>query len=333
MSRAQPGSSMAAARPLGSAAPARPAHRTTAVRPLTGILVLILSTWALSGLDASGKWVMGAAGVSLLALCWFRYVVHLGLVLALVLPGRGLPALRSARMRDQILRGAVMLAATLSSFMTLRHLPQAEATAINFLAPLIILAVAPWVLREPARLSRWLAAAAGFAGVLIVIRPGAGLDPVGTAFGLLTAFTFAAQYIVTRRLAGEDPYTTLIWSGAVGSICLTLALPFIVPTAWPVLAALTPAQWAVLIGTGFWGCLGHLLQIQAYRHAPASMLAPFLYFQIVSAAALGWLIWGQFPDALSWLGIAVICASGIVIALMEWRRHSRGGNPAPKPQS
>lgn len=310
----------------GPSSAARPAARLASSRPLAGILLLILSTWALSGLDASGKWVMGV-GVSLLTLCWFRYVVHLGLVLALVLPARGLRAVRSARMRDQFLRGAVMLVATLCSFMTLRHLPQAEATAINFLAPLIILASAPWILREPARLSRWVAAAVGFAGVLVVIRPGAGLDPVGTVFGLLTACAFAAQYIVTRRLAGEDPYTTLIWSGAVGSVCLTLALPFILPAAWPVLAALTPLQWTILAGAGFWGCLGHLLQIQAYRHAPASMLAPFLYFQIISAGTLGWLIWGQFPDALSWLGIAVICASGITIGAVEWRGHNRGRQP------
>ena len=326
MSRADSGLFAAPATSSDTADGARAAARTLTqspgARPIAGILVLILSTWALSGLDASGKWVMGA-GVPLLVLCWVRYVVHLGLVLTLVLPSRGARALRSRRMRDQALRGAIMLAATLSSFMTLRHLPQAEATAINFLAPLIILALAPWILHEPARLSRWVAAGVGFAGVLIVIRPGAGLDPIGTIFGLITACVFAAQYIVTRRLANDDPFTTLIWSGAVGSICLTIALPFILPSALPMLASLGPLQWAILISTGAWGCLGHLLQIQAYRQAPASMLAPFLYFQIASASALGWLIWSQFPDALSWLGIAIICASGITIGMVEWRSARR----------
>ncbi len=315
--------------PLGSATAgatsvSRPLLKPGAASPIAGIIALVLSTWALSGLDSSGKWVMGV-GVPLLFLCWVRYVVHLALVLALVLPSRGLRALRSLRTRDQILRGAIMLAATLSFFTTLRHLPQAEATAINFLAPLIVLALAPWVLREPPRMSRWIAAGAGFAGVLIIIRPSSGLDPVGTMFGLITAFIFAGQYIATRRVAIDDPFTTLIWSGAVGSVCLTLALPVILPPALPALASLTAAQWAVLLSTGFWGCVGHLLQIQAYRNASASMLAPFIYFQIISASTLGWLIWGQFPDALTWLGIAIICASGITIGVVEWRAGRKRG--------
>jgi drug/metabolite transporter (DMT)-like permease len=289
-----------------------------AARPIAGIVVLVLSSWALSTLDASGKWVMGA-GVPLLVLCWVRYVVHLLLVLGLVLPLRGKKVLRSVRPSAQIARGSVMLLATLSFFTTLHYLPQAEATAINFLAPLIMLALAPWVLKEPARLSRWVAAGVGFLGVLIIIRPDAGLDPVGTLFGLLTALLFAGQYIATRRVAFDDPFTTLVWSGAVGSLCLTVILPFMLPSVWPLLAALSGWQWLILVSTGFWGALGHLLQIQAYRYAPASVLAPFIYLQIISAAALGWLIWGQFPDAFSWLGIGVICASGMTIAVVEWR--------------
>ncbi len=285
---------------------------------MLGIIALVASSWALSGLDASGKWLM-AAGVSLWMLCWVRYVVHLILVLALVLPSRGWAVLRTTRPQVQFLRGALILLATFSLFTTLHHLPQAEATAINFLAPLIVLSLAPWVLNEPMRISRWVAAGAGFLGVIIIIRPGTGLDDIGILFGLLTACTFAAQFIVTRRVATEDPYTTLIWSGAVGAVVLTVALPFILPPALPVLKQLSVWQWLILLGTGFWGALGHLLQIQAYRQAAASMLQPFVYLQIISAAALGWLIWGQFPDALTWLGIAIICSSGIIIGTMEWR--------------
>lgn len=285
-----------------------------------GIITLVLSAWALSGLDASGKWIM-TAGVSLWMLCWVRYVVHLLLVLAAVLPVRGMAVMRTKRPGAQIVRGAAMLAATFSFFTTLHYLPQAEATAINFLAPLIVLSVAPWILKEPTRASRWVAAVVGFVGVVIVIRPGSGLDGVGTLFGLLTACLFATQFIATRNVASEDAFTTLIWSGAVGSVCLTLALPFILPQALPVLAQLNAWQWLVLLGTGFWGAVGHMLQIQAYRQAPASMLQPFVYLQIVSAATLGWLIWDHFPDALTWLGIAIICASGITIGLVEWRRR------------
>jgi len=294
--------------------------------PMMGVLLLVLSMWTLSCLDASGKWVMNA-GVPLLVLSWFRYAVHLALVLALVLPARGLGVFRSRKPREQILRGGSMFLATLMFFTTLSYIPQAEATAINFLAPLLVLSAAPWVLKEPARLSRFVAAGIAFIGVIIVIRPGGGLDPVGTVFGLLTACCFAVQFIATRRVAGDDPFTSLIWSGAVGTLCLTLALPFILPPALPILKALAPLDWVVLISTGITGGLGHLFQIAAYRRAPASTLAPFVYLQIISATSVGWLVWGHFPDPLTWLGIAIICASGIGIGLIEWRRSRAQAAP------
>lgn len=289
------------------------------VRPVAGIVTLILSSWALSGLDASGKWVM-AAGVTLWVLCWVRYSVHFLLVLGLVLPVRGPAVLRSVRPSAQIVRGAVMLLATLCFFKTLSYLPQAEATAINFLAPLLVLSLAPWLLKEPPRASRWIAGAVGFAGVLIVIRPDAGLNPMGVIWGLGTALAFAGQFLATRRVAVDDPFTTLVWSGAVGTVVLSATMPFLLPQALPALRALEPMHWLVLFSTGVLGAAGHLLQIQAYRYAPASLLAPFLYLQIVAAATLGWLIWGQFPDAVSWLGIAVICGSGASLAMWEWKR-------------
>ncbi|WP_406624866.1 DMT family transporter [Acidovorax sp. SDU_ACID1] len=287
--------------------------------PWAGIVLLILAMWTLSCLDATGKWLM-AAGLPLLVLSWVRYAVHLLLVLALVLPLRGPGVLRSKRPREQVLRGVAMLMATLMFFSALRYLPQAEATAINFLAPMIVLALAPWLLREPPRLSRWVACGVAFAGVLVIVRPGGGLHPLGVALGLFTACCMAAQYIATRRVAADDPFTSIVWSGAVGTVCLTLALPWYLPQALPVLKALGPAQWALLVSTGVSGALGHLLQIGAYRNAGASTLAPFVYLQIISASAVGWLVWGHFPDALTWLGIAIICASGMGIGCLEWRR-------------
>ena len=288
-------------------------------RPVLGVLCLVSSSWALSGLDASGKWLM-AAGVTVITLCWVRYIGHILLVLALVLPWRGRDALRSVRPRAQLTRGVIMLVATLSFFKTLSLLPQAEATAINFLAPLIVLMLAPWLLNEPARVSRWLAGAAGFVGVLFIIRPGGGLDPEGVVWGLSTAFLFACQYVATRRVAVDNPLTTLIWSGAVGSIALTLAAPLFLPVMVPVFSEMTPLQWVVLLCTGVLGALGHLLQITAYRSAPASLLAPYIYLQIVAAAVLGYLVAGHFPDPLSWVGIAIICSSGAGLAIWEWRR-------------
>lgn len=293
----------------------------TPASPLVGIVMLVLSSWALSTLDTSAKWIM-AAGAPILLLAWVRFTVHLLLVLILVRPKSIRGILRTQRPYSQLLRGTVMLGATFSFFTALRYLPQAEATSLIFLAPLLVLATAPWILGEPAHLSRWLAALTGFIGILVIIRPGSGLDPIGTGFGLLTALLFATQYICTRRVAVDDPTTTLIWSGAVGAICLTLGLPYILIEALPFIKDFGLLEWSVLLGTGFWGALGHLLQIRAYRQAPASLLAPFVYLQIVAAAALGWLVWGHFPDAITWLGIAIVCASGIIIGLIEWRRSA-----------
>lgn len=305
-----------------AAPPAGPALRSftpPGVKPIAGVITLIFSTWALSGLDAAGKWVM-AAGVSLWVLCWVRYMVHLVLVLGLALPLRGTRVLRSVRPRAQLLRGSVMLLATLCFFKALSYLPQAEATAINFLAPLIVLSLAPWLLKEPPRMSRWVAAAVGFMGVVIIIRPAAGLHPMGVLWGLGTACAFAGQFMATRRVAVDDPMTTLVWSGAVGTVALSATMPVLLPQAVPLLRELQLVHWLVLLSTGVFGAVGHLLQIQAYRYAPASLLAPFVYVQIVAAASLGWLVWGQFPDAFSWLGIAVICGSGASLAVWEWRR-------------
>ncbi|MGB6242613.1 MAG: DMT family transporter [Castellaniella sp.] len=307
-----------------------PASLTTR-QVLAGVLLLVTSLWALSGLDASGKYLMGAdVGVTLFAVCLVRYGVHLVLTMITIIPVRGWKALRSSRPRAQMARGVSMLAATMLFFTALHYLPLGQATAINFLAPLIVLAAAPWVLKEPPFLSRWVAAGVGLLGVLVVVRPGSGLDPTGTLFGLLTACALASQFISSRRVAVDDPYTTLIWSGAVGTIIMTLLLPFYWQDLLALPGRLSAFEGLVLLGTGFWGCLGHFLQIHAYRTAPASLLAPFVYFQIISGAALGWLIWGQFPDLMSWLGIAIVCASGFTIGVIEWRRNSasRAGIPA-----
>ena len=251
---------------------------------------------------------------------WFRYVIHLSLVLIFILPTKGLGILHSKTPGLQCLRAAAMLGATLTFFTSLQYLPQAEATAIIFISPLIMLAVAPWILKEPMRKTRWVAAGFGFVGVLLVIRPSAGLPLAGVVAGLMTACLFATQHLTTRLVAQDNPFTTMLWSSGLGTLALACTLPFSLPSAWPTLTTMEPWVWVVMLSTGFTGGVGHFLQIQAYRFAPASMLAPFIYLQMTVAATLGWLIWSHFPDATTWLGIAIICASGVVNSLIEWQR-------------
>lgn len=289
-------------------------------RPFIGIAVLILSTWALSFLDAGGKWLM-QFGLPLVVLSWVRYLIHALLVLGFTVPSRGLSIFKSKQMKFQILRGTAVLTATMTFFSALSYLPQAEATAINFLAPLLVLCMAPFILKEPSRMFRWVAALCGFIGVLIVVRPGSGLHPVGVMFGLITAGIFSLQFMVTRKLAEDDSMTTLLWTGLIGTAISSVLVLFYLSDLVRIITEYNWLDWLVLGSTGVFGTLGHWLQIKAYQNAPASLLAPFVYLQIVAATTIGWVIWKQFPDALSWLGIVIVCGSGVTASVVEWRHN------------
>ncbi|NLB31120.1 MAG: DMT family transporter [Alcaligenaceae bacterium] len=286
-----------------------------------GIALSVLSTWALSTQEASGKWLMQIS-LPLFCLVFFRYAVHVVLVLAITLPEKGVTIFRSKSYKMQVIRGLTTLVTTLAIFTALSYLPQAEATAIYFLAPLLVLCVAPWFLGEASRWHRWLAAVVGFMGVLVIVRPGAGLDSVGVAYALLAAVTIAMQFVYTKKLAADDSQTTLLWTGVVGLLVGIVLLPFQWHESIAALSQFGLWQWLLIINVGLFGALGHLLQIKAYQHAPASLLAPFSYFQIIAAATLGFVIWGDFPDFWAWVGISIVCGSGIVVTAVEWR-HNR----------
>lgn len=280
----------------------------------SGILLHIAGLWLLSTLDASGKWLV-MAGVPVLMVAWVRYAVHTALMTAVVLPSRGRAMFQTKSLPRQLLRGLLMITTTVLFFSVLGRLPLAEGTAINFMAPLFLMAMAPWLLHEPHRLHRWLGVLAGFAGMLIVVRPGAQLDPIGVVLGLATALAFAFFQVATRRVAHDDPLTTNYYGGLFGTIALTLALPWFWTTP-----DLNPWQWLLLLSTGVTGFLGHWLQVAAYRKSPATLLAPFSYLQIVAAATLGWLVFGQVPGRTTALGMALICLAGLGVVLVEARR-------------
>jgi drug/metabolite transporter (DMT)-like permease len=292
-------------------------------KPFLGVACLLLSMLALTGLDATGKWVM-ATGVPLLFFCWIRYIVHSVLVLAIATPSLRLSVFKTKQPKLQLIRAVAMLCATLTFFTTLSHLHQAEATALIFIAPLLMLLVAPWLLKERSYPSRWIAAAFGLLGIIIVARPSAGLPWVGVLYGLITACLFTGQHLVSRMLAADNALTTSLLSGTFGAAVLSLTMPFVLPEAWSMISTLSWKMWALILLGGICGGMGQLLQIQSYRFAPASMLAPFIYLQIIFAATFGWLIWSHMPDGLTWVGIGIICASGVINSLVEWRRSQRG---------
>lgn len=280
---------------------------------LTGIALLVIGQWVLSLLDATSK-TLTQQGLPVMAVAWVRYVGHVAAVFLLLGPAGWRRQWRPARPGLQWLRGGLMLASTIVFFSVLRLMPLAQATALNFCAPLFVVALSPWLLGERpgrhARWSRWAGVAVGFAGMLVVVRPGGELSPVGIALGLFSALVFALMQMLTRRIAAHDaPLTTLIWSGVTGA-CLTSLL---VPAFWFETMP-TPAQCALLLSAGLTGSLGHYFVIRAFQYADASFLSPFLYLQILSATTIGYLAFEQLPDWTTALGIGVICLGGLCVA-------------------
>jgi drug/metabolite transporter (DMT)-like permease len=284
-------------------------------KPWAAVTLLIAAQWVLSILDASGKWLATTGGLSVLLISLVRYAVHLTLTAAWVLPQEGRRVWHTARPGLQLVRGSLMLATTLLFFTVLKLVPLAEATAMNFTAPVMVVALAPWLLGERARASRWFGVVLAFIGMLIVVRPSGAVPPLGFVLGLACAACFAGFQIATRKLRADRERTTLLYSGTIGTIICLLALPF-----FPIDLPSSNAVWLILLSTGVTGFIGHLLQIAAYRRAEASYLSPFIYLQIFSAVVLGALVFGQWPDAISAAGMLLIVIAGLAVA---WHGRSK----------
>lgn len=293
-----------------------------------GIVCLVLGQWTLSLLDTAGK-LLTQVGYHVVMIAWMRYSLNTVLMAVTLAPWyrrrTGKSILYSHRPRLQVLRALLMLLSTLVFFSVLRIVPLAEGTAMNFCAPLIVLAVSPWLLQEKSYASRWVAVAIGFVGMLIVMRPGGAISSTGVLLGAASAIIFAGVSVLTRKTNKTDPpMVTLFYGGLVGMIASSIAVPFFWSSHVP-----TTREWLILASTGITSTIGHYFVNSAYKHAEASLLTPFFYLQIVSAAGMGWLVFGQLPDALTAVGIAVICTSGAGIALVEHRRAHRTHRTLP----
>lgn len=284
-----------------------------------GIASLVVGQWTLSLLDTAGK-LLALAGYHVVMIAWMRYLINTVFMAITVAPiyrrRTGKSILQSAQPGLQIVRAILMLVSTLVFFSVLKIVPLSEGTAMNFCAPLLVLAASPWLLGERSYPSRWIAVAIGFIGMLIVVRPGGGIVPAGVALGLASAAIFALVAILTRKTnRTDDPMVSLFYGGLTGAIVSSLIVPFFWSSHMP-----TKTEWLVLASTGITSTIGHLLVNNAYKHAEASLLTPFAYLQIISATAMGWLVFNQLPDSLTAIGIGIICASGMGIAYVEHRR-------------
>lgn len=277
-----------------------------------GILYILAAVMVIATMDMLAKFLMRDHSVPMIA--WARYNFHIVLMLPLLARLGPKKILTTRRLGLQIGRASLLLATTFLIFGALRFIPLADMTTITMAAPLIATVLSVPILRERVGPRRWLAVFIGFGGVLVVVRPGAGLFDGGAVLALSAAITFALYQVTTRAISRTDgPLTTLFYTALVGAIVTNMIVPFF--WQWP-----SPLGWAYLALTGGLGALGQFLFIKAYGHAPASTLAPYIYTILIWSAGLGVLVFGDFPDIWTLTGAAIIIASGIYIWHREHRR-------------
>ncbi|MGH8799702.1 MAG: DMT family transporter [Casimicrobiaceae bacterium] len=267
----------------------------------------------LSSLDATAKYLV--RDHSLFLVVWARYAGQLTVVTPFAWRRGGPGFWRTRRPGLQLLRSTMLLCATFCFVGGLRYLPLAEASAITFLAPIFVVVLSGPMLGERPDRARWAAALTGFAGILILLRPGSAVFDPAALLLLLAAFCNALYFLLTRKLVEDGVHTTLFYSAVVGALGLSLGLP------WEFEAGTVSWKDTLpFVLLGLFAGVGHWSFIGAFQHAPAALLTPFAYLQIIWATAYGLALFGQLPDRWSAAGMAVIVASGLLLALRErWR--------------
>lgn len=290
-------------------------------RPALGIALVILMVSCFASMDSTIRYLGGFLPV--LLILWARYSFQaVSMLLWLGLQQwRGRPGLfRVAHPKFQLVRGLLLLATSAMSFYGVQQMPVAEFTAVNMLTPVLITLLAALVLKERVSRLRWALVIGGFAGALIVIRPGSGLFGWAVLFPLAGALFYASFQTLTAQLSSlENPYTTHFYTGLVGAVLVSLLIA-LGPFEFAAVLAAAPAwQWGLLALIGLLGTAGHLFLILALGLAPTGTLMPFVYLQIAVAATIGWFAFDHAPDGYAWLGMAVLSACGAAAAWLNVR--------------
>lgn len=281
-------------------------------QPFKGIVLVIGATLLFSTHDALSKYLSGFYPVIMVV--WARYLVHTMLMAGIFLPQSGLRVLRTRRPLLQLLRALCLLGTSLLFTTGLLYIPLAEATAVNFLAPVLVTALSVPLLGERVTRGQWLAVICGFVGVLIIVHPGGELFTPAVLLPFCSALCFCFYQLLTRKLAEIDSPTT---SNFFAGLCNTLIMSALVPMFWQVPSI---GHGLMMLALGTCGMTAHLFLTQAFRHAAPALLAPFGYCQIVFAGLLGWLLFSHTPSLTTILGIVIICLSGLAAAWQQRRR-------------
>ncbi|MBM3518537.1 MAG: DMT family transporter [Alphaproteobacteria bacterium] len=276
-----------------------------------GVLLIAVSTSIVPFMDAIAKHLSATLPIS--ELLWARFVFQLLFLLPLVLWRHGLAELWPRELPLQVGRGLLMLGSTALYFWALSEMPIPEALSLILIAPLIVTALSPWLLGEQVGVRQWIAVSVGFAGALLIIRPGFGVFQWASLLALSSGVGYALFIVATRKLGERaPPLITLTATAVIGSAVMSVVAPFdaVLPSGIELL--LMVAMGAVIFASDY-------LMVKGFDYAPASVLAPMIYGEIVMSTTVGYVFFDDFPDAVTWAGVAVIIGSGLYVSLRE--RH------------
>jgi len=281
---------------------------------------MLLGTSIVPVMDAVAKHLGDT--MSPIQITWGRFLFQFIIMAIALCITKGPQALLPKEPLKHAIRGLLLAAATLCFFWSLRTLPLADAIAIFFVQPMILTLISALVLKETIGWHRRIAVCIGFIGAMLIIRPGTDTFTLASLLPLVAAVFFASYLAMTRAVANIDHPATMQFASGLSATC-ALSLVLLLASLWPhsSFAPSMPnlAEWSWLMLIGIIAAGGHLLVVMAMNRAPASALAPFGYIEIVAATLLGWIFFSDWPDRLSWLGIAVIVVSGFYVFLREQR--------------
>ena len=299
-------------------------------RILPGVLLMLGFCLFAPLIDVSSKLASETLPVGQITLG--RYVVQLALMLPVFLVmGQGLSLTR----RGLVLtfwRAVASIVATFSFVWAVSHMPVADALAIAFIEPFVLLLFGKLLFGDEVGPRRIAACAVAFGGALLVIQPSFQVFGWVALLPVVTAFAFAAYMLITRESAGVmTPEAMQLHTAWMGALLCFPVIYFAVGSGNVLLDPVWPEglAWMWLLGVGAASTFSHMMMSYALKYAPSATLAPLHYLEIVSAASLGYLVFGDFPNTLTWIGIAVIVASGLYIIHRE-RLALQSARPAPK---
>jgi len=272
---------------------------------MKAIIFNLLAWVMLPIMDGIAKYL--SSDIPVLQITWARYFFTVFFTLPIIFFLFKKYFVWTKKPKLQFLRGLILLIANICFFYSISVISLAKALTLAFIAPLIVTAFSPFFLGEKVGYRRWLAVIIGFVGSLVVIRPGFVEINFASIAALITGFMYGFYLIITRKLSSSDnPLLTLLLTGVVGAIIISLVMPIV----W-----VQPSlkQWSLMAAVGIFACIGHYFLILSLKYADASKLAPFSYFEIVTNIIIGYYFFGDFPDNWTFLGLFIIISAGVYI--------------------